>query len=183
MKILKLTKLEYDVSWNNILIGLMFTILLVVYLYNFNASKAIFFKDNRRSYLGEIAMGYLASSFVTVTFVSYIFSKSFSSQISSGLIKTWLCFPLKRSEILISKFLTGLLILTLAEVTPIIYSCFLYGFSNFFLIVVFAIFLKIFFYSCVSLFVSLIIHDALVSFTSSFFPCILLKSPPLFSPH
>jgi len=155
MEILKIFRLEYDNTWNSKIVGMFFSILSATYIYSLKRSATILMTDIYAIYLFEALQGYMASSIVLVVFVSYIFSKSISRQISSGLIKTWLGFP-------------------------IIYSGSIYGFHIGILIVSFAIILKLFFYTSYSMFFCLMIRDVLASFAGSLLSLYIVESFPIF---
>ena len=180
MEILKIFRLEYDNTWNSKVIGIFFSILSAAYIYSLKRSATILMTDIYAIYLFEALRGYMASSIVLVVFVSYIFSKSISRQISSGLIKTWLGFPIKRKHLLISKFVLGYTLLLIGEIMPIIYSGFIYGFHMGILIVLFAIILKLFFYTSYSMFFCLMIRDVLASFAGSLLSLYVVESFPMF---
>jgi len=180
MSIWKILEIEYENTWNSKVIGVIFLVLSASYIYSLKGSATILWTHTSLIYLSEFVRGYLASSIVLVIFVSYVFSKSVSKQISSGLIKTWLGFPIKRNHLLLAKFIFGYLLLISSEILPLLYSGYLYGFNIGLFIVLITMLLKILFYSSYTMFFSLIIRDPLVSFAGSLLSLYAIELAPSF---
>ncbi|MCD6563677.1 MAG: hypothetical protein J7K23_07195 [Thermoproteales archaeon] len=168
-KILDLLRLEYDLTWRYLTLGMVYALIFIAYTASLNVTTGILtLYGGSIVYLQDVASSYMYSFFLLIGLSSYIYSKSIASQISNGLIKTILCYPISRRRLLITKLVTNYLVFLPSGILPELYLQFLYGVDMkvfIALILVFAV--KLLFSSTLAILFSVILREPLMSLIGS----------------
>jgi len=181
-KLVDLMVLEYTLTWRLLILGAVYAVMFAIYVASLRTTAGIFpVHESGIIYIQDAGSGYMNLSIFLVGFIGYVYSKSLAGQISSGLLKTILCYPIRRKQLLLAKLATNYLILMLAGLLPVFYSKLLYNVEAKALAVLLLAFaLKLFFYSSVSIVISLLSREPLVSLVSSILILYAVEAAPSF---
>jgi len=179
-RIISILKFEFDLYWRPALIGIIFSVLFILHMYNLRSSSVLLEKHNvDRIYITEIIRSLYTESYILIPILSYIYAKSVSNPISTGLIKTILSYPITRKCILTIKLLLGYSVLFLAGIFPLIYSWIIYVAGYKALISVVMVYaLKLLFFVSLAILISLTVNEALSSFIEVIFLLYLIENLP-----
>ena len=177
--LVQLLRLEYELTWRARLLGVAYAVIFATYVGGLRITASILPADGWELVLGDVTVGIGYPLAALAVIAAYVYSRSVAVQLSSGLMKTLLAYPVRRGVLLLAKMLLGLILLLPAILLPQLYSWLLHGVNLPLLAVVtLTLALELLFSSSLTTLISLLVKDPASSLLLSLLALLAIAVAP-----